>query len=203
MINVNLIAERERQRRLGEAAGRVAFFVAVFVFVVTVIAVTMQQTRLRALANNLEMAKAEITQLQARKTSIDVLQRQVDSKRPLVELLRGARDSEAKWCMALTHIAEATPTRASIISVRSSDSLQPKVKEPGASGGTPVKYEGFTITGEAMSAELVGQFITNLQNTESFGDVYVESVRRRKAANEVEVFEFDAQALLAKEKPAP
>ena len=91
-----------------------------------------------------------------------------------------------------------------MISLRSSDTLQPKVKPQGAGASkTPPKYEGFTVTGEAATYNLVAQFITNLQNTSSFGDVYVESVRERKGAQNVEVYEFDVQALLAKEKPAP
>ena len=66
-----------------------------------------------------------------------------------------------------------------------------------------MSQRGRTITGEAATADLVGQFIRNLGNTESFDDVYMESVRRRKGANNVEVFEFDVQALLAKETPTP
>jgi Tfp pilus assembly protein PilN len=101
-------------------------------------------------------------------------------------------------------VADAAPPGVSIMTLRSSDSLQPKVKEQGASASkTPLRYEGFTITGEATTGDLVSQFIHNLGNTESFGDVYLESVRRRKGAKNVEIFEFDVQALLAKEKPTP
>jgi Tfp pilus assembly protein PilN len=203
LINVNLISEQERLRRMGETAGRIAFFVAVAVFILTMGAITLQQTRLRALRTGTSATQSQIAQLQGRKGEIDLLQGEIDSKRPLVDLLRGARDSEQKWCDALTDIADSTPVGVAITSLRSSDSLQPKVREQGTTPGKPARYEGFTITGEATTADLVSQFITNLQNTASFGDVYVESVRWRKGANNVEVFEFDVQALLAKEKPAP
>jgi len=203
LINVNLISEQERLRRVGETAGRIAFFVAVAVFVLTMVAITIQQTRLRGLRNNTDAVQGRIAQLQARKGEIDLLQGQIDSKRPLVDLLRGARDSEAKWCNALTHVADATPAGIAIISLRSSDSLQPKVKEQGAAPGKPIRYEGFTITGEAERTDLVGTFMTNLQNTESFGDVYMDSVRERKGAGGKQLFEFSVQAIMSKEKPAP
>jgi len=204
LINVNLISEQERIRKVGETAGRIAFFVAVAVFVATMFAITIQQTRLRALRNTADTTEAQIAGLQSRKAEIDGLQQQIDAKRPLVDLLRGARDSEAKWCNALTDVAAATPKPGmSITSLRSSDSLQPKVKEQGQKSGRPPKCEGFTIAGEAASGDLVSQFITNLQNTKSFGDVYVDSMRRRTVEGGKEVFEFDVQALLAKEKPAP
>jgi len=204
LINVNLISEQERLRRMGEAAGRIAFFAAVVVFILTMGAITAEQTRLRAQRNSMAAIRAQSAQLQSRKTEIDLLQGQIDRKKPLVELLRGARDSEAKWCTALTNVSDSAPEGLKLMSVRSSDSLQPRIKESGASTSkTPPKYEGFTITGEAATADLVGQFIRNLGNAESFDDVYMESVRRRKSANNVEVFEFDVQALLAKEKPTP
>jgi len=121
-----------------------------------------------------------------------------------VDLLRGARDSEAKWCNALTQIADAAPPGISLTTLRSSDTLQPKVKDTTAAAAkTPPRYEGFTITGEASTGDVVSQFIHNLSNAPSFGDVYLESVRRRKGAQNVEIFEFDVQALLAKEKPTP
>jgi Tfp pilus assembly protein PilN len=202
LINVNLISEHERLRRIGETAGRIAFFVAVAVFVLTMVAITIQQTRLRGLQNSTNAVQGQIAQLQTRKGEIDGLQGQIDSKRPLVDLLRGARDSEAKWCNALTHISDATPAGIAIVSLRSSDSLQPKVKEQGAAPSKPIRYEGLTITGEAERTDLVGTFMTNLQNTESFGDVYMDSVRERKGAGGRQLFEFNVQAIMAKEKPA-
>jgi Tfp pilus assembly protein PilN len=204
LINVNLISERERLRRVGETAGRVAFFAAVAAFVLTMGAITVQQTRLRNLRSSLDTVKAQSAQLQARKTEIDLLTAQIDSKKPLVDLLRGARDSEAKWCNAITQVADAAPPGVSIMTLRSSDTLQPKVTDTSAAAAkTPPKYEGFTITGEAKSSELVSQFIHNLSIAPSFGDVYLESVRQRKGVNNVEVMEFDVQALLKKEQPTP
>lgn len=204
MINVNLISERERVRRVGETAGRIAFFAAVGAFVLTMAAITLQQTRVRGLRDNTDVVRAEAARLQARKAEIDLLQGQIDSKKPLVDLLRGARDSEAKWCNALTQIADAAPPGISLTTLRSSDTLQPKVKDTTAAAAkTPPRYEGFTITGEASTGDVVSQFIHNLSNAPSFGDVYLESVRRRKGAQNVEIFEFDVQALLAKEKPTP
>jgi Tfp pilus assembly protein PilN len=204
LINVNLVSEQERLRRLGETAGRIAFFAAVAIFILTMGAITLQQTRLRSLRNSITTIEGQSAKLEARKGEIDLLQGQIDSKRPLVDLLRGARDSEAKWCNALTDVADAAPPGVSIMTLRSSDTLQPKVKDAAAATSkTPPRYEGFTITGEASTGDLASQFIHNLGNTPSFGDVYLESVRRRKGAGNVEVFEFDVQALLAKEKPTP
>ncbi|MBM3497824.1 MAG: PilN domain-containing protein [Armatimonadetes bacterium] len=204
MINVNLIHERERLRRVGETAGRIAFFAAVAAFALTMVAITLQQTRVRGVRESIAVVRAESAQLQARKVEIDLLQGQIDSKAPLVDLLRGARDSEAKWCNALTQVADAAPPGVSLMTVRSSDTLQPKVTDTSAAAAkTPPRHEGFTITGEATTGDLVSQFIHNLTNASSFGDVYLESVRRRKGAKNVEIFEFDVQALLAKEKPTP
>ena len=201
MINVNLISEQDRLRRVGETAGRIAFFVAVAVFVLTMASITVQQTRIRGLRNSTEAIQGQIARLQARKSEIDSLQAQIDSKRPLVDLLRNARDSEAKWCNALTHVADATPAGIALVSLRSSDTLQPKVKEQGAAPGKPARYEGFTITGQAERTDLVGTFMTNLQNTDSFGEVYMDSVRERKGAGGKQLFEFSVQAIMAKEKP--
>jgi len=202
LINVNLISEQDRLRRVGETAGRIAFFVAVAVFILTMAAITLQQTRIRGLRSNTGAVQAQIDQLQARKGEIDRLQAQIDGKRPLVDLLRNARDSEARWCNALTHIDDARPQGIALISLRSSDTLQPKVKDPSAAPGKPVHYEGFIITGEAERTDLVGTFMTNLQNTDSFGQVFMESVRERKGAGGKQFFEFSVQAILGKERPA-
>jgi Tfp pilus assembly protein PilN len=202
LINVNLISEQDRLRRVGETAGRIAFFVAVGVFVLTMAAITVQQTRLRGLKSSTDTIQGQIAQLQSRKGEIDRLQAQIDGKRPLVDLLWNARNSEAKWCNALTHVTDAMPGGIALISLRSSDTLQPKVTEKGAAPGKPVRYEGFIITGEAENTELVGTFMTNLQNTDSFDEVFMESVRERKAAGGKQLFEFSIQAIMAKEKPA-
>jgi Tfp pilus assembly protein PilN len=203
LINLNLIRDRERAYYLGEQAGRIAFFVALGLFVLMVGSIIVQQSNLARVRGATRGTQGEIASLQAQKTQIDSLQREIDGKRPLVGLLRGARDSEAKWCNALTHIYDALPPASALIAVRSSDTLQPKVQDESVKTNKPVQYEGFTITGEAASSSVVGQFITNLQNTPSFGDVYLETIRQRKGVNNTQIYEFDVEALLEEEAPTP
>ncbi len=197
MININLISERENQRRRGETAGRVAFFVAVTAFVATMACASFQQSRLRANRAALATTRADIGKLQEEKARIDVVQKQLDNKRPLIDLLRSARDSEAKWCAALSHILQSLPQQVSIEAVRSSNTLRPRVKQEGEKKAAAAAREGFTLTGKAATGSLVGQFIRNLEGTTSFGEVYLQYTRKRGGGNVAETYQFEIQALLA------
>ncbi len=197
MININLISERENQRLRGENAGRIAFFVAVLAFVATMVVASLQQSRLRATRSALANTRVQISKLQEEKARIDVIQKQLDNKRPLIDLLRSARDSEAKWCAALSHISQSLPGQVSLNMVRSSKTLRPRVKQEGATKATTEAREGFTLTGQAASGSLVGQFIRNLEGTTSFGEVYLQYTRKRGGGSIAETYQFEVQALLA------
>lgn len=197
MININLISERENQRLRGETAGRIAFFVAVAAFVATMVVASLQQSKLRMTRAALASTRAEIGKLEEEKARIDVVQKQLDSKRPLIDLLRSARDSEAKWCAALSHITQSLPEQVSLNVVRSSKTLRPRVKQEGAKSAASLAHEGFTLTGQAASGSLVGQFIRNLEGSPSFGDVYLQYTRKRGGGPIAETYQFEVQALLA------
>jgi hypothetical protein len=197
LININLISERENQRIRGETAGRVAFFVAVAAFVATMVYASFQQSRLRATRAALASTRVEIGSLQEDKARIDVIQKQLDNKRPLIDLLRSARDSEAKWCAALSHILQSLPQQVSLDVVRSSKTLRPRVKQEGDKKAAAQAHEGFTLTGQAATGSLVGQFIRNLESTTSFGDVYLQYTRKRGGGQVAETYQFEIQALLA------
>ncbi len=198
MLNVNLIAERERAKRVGEAAGRFAFFLAVGAFIAAMVSFTWQQTRMRALRAGTASAQSAVSRLEQQKNEIDAVQRQLDNKRPLVELLRSARDSEAKWCQALADISQALPEGVKLNSARSSKSLHPRITLVGSKAGQPTDREGFTLVGQASTQNLVAQFYTNLQNTTSFKskEVYLQYTRRRGGGLVTESIDFEIQALM-------
>jgi len=198
VLNVNLIAERERARRIGEAAGRLAFFVAVAAFIAAIVSFTWQQSRIRALRIGIAAAQSTVSKLEQQKNEIDVVQRQVDSKRPLVELLRSARDSEAKWCQALADISQALPEAVKLSSARSSKSLRPTITQEGSKPGQQTDREGFTLVGQAGTGNLVAQFYANLQNTTSFKtkEVYLKYTRRRGGGPVPETIDFEILALM-------
>jgi hypothetical protein len=127
-----------------------------------------------------------------------VVQRQLDSKRPLVELLRSARDSEAKWCRALADISQALPEDVKLSSARSSKTLRPPITQEAGKSGQPAEREGFTLVGQANTGNLIAQFYTNLQNTISFKtkEVYLIYTRRRGGGPVPETVDFEIQALL-------
>jgi len=198
VINVNLIAERERARRVGETAGRLAFFVAVAAFIAAMITFTWQQTKLRALRAGIATTQSAVEGLARQKEDVDAVQRQLDSKRPLVDLLRSARDSEAKWCQLLANISQALPDAVKLTSARSSKSLRPRVTLEGGKGGQPQDREGVTIVGQSATQNLVAQFYQNLQSTPSFStkEVFLQYTRRRGGGQVAETVDFEIQALL-------
>lgn len=198
MLNVNLITERERARHVGEAAGRLAFFIAVAAFIAAMTSFTWQQTRLRALRASIAAAQSTVSKLGEQKNDIDAVQRQLDSQRPLVDLLRSARDSEAKWCQALADIAQALPDGVKLNSARSSKTLHPRIMQEGSKSGQATDREGFTLVGQAATGNLVAQFYANLQNTTSFKtkEVYLQYTRRRGGGPIPESIDFEIQAFL-------
>ncbi len=197
MINVNLIAERERARRLGETAGRLAFFLAVGAFIAAMGTFSWQQTRLRAMRASIASTQTAVSGLEQKKNDLDAVQRELDAKRPLVELLRSARDSEAKWCQALANVSYALPDGVKLNSVRSSKTLRPPIAVESSKGGQQDR-EGVTLAGQATTQNLVAQFYQNLQNTPSFStkEVFLQYTRRRGGGQVAEVVDFEIQALL-------
>ena len=107
MINVNLVVERENQRRRGETAGRIAFFVAVGAFVAAMVVASLQQSRLRATRASIAATQTSIANLQEEKDRIDVVQRQLGYVRQLRKIkeqrknaARGGPLDRAVWTPA-------------------------------------------------------------------------------------------------------
>ena len=148
MINVNLISERERARVVGENAGRIAFFIAVVAFVLAIGVFTLQQSKLGRMKNQLRLAQTGIDDYAQKKGEIDGIQRQLDNKRPLVDLLVTARNSERKWCMALADVEKALPADVRLQSLRS-EMLHPQIVDDQDANKQVADIEGFIIIGFA------------------------------------------------------
>lgn len=197
MININLIAERERLRRTGENAGRIAFFVAVAMFALAIVAFSLQQGRLYKKGVQLQQAQANIANLAARKSEIDGIQGQLDAKRPLIELLRGAQDSERKWCLAMGDVQLAQPVDVTLSSVRSSNTLRREIRDESDPNAKIDDREGFIMIGYAGSNESVSNFISAVQDTGSFGEVDWKFTRRRAGLPGMgDIYEFELHAYL-------
>ena len=197
MININLIAERERLRRVGENAGRIAFFVAVAMFALAIVAFSLQQGRLYKKGVQVQQAQADIANLTARKAEIDSIQGQLDSKCPLIELLRAAQDSERKWCVAMGDIQLAQPVDVTLSSARSSSTLRREIRDESDPNARIDDREGFILIGYAGSNESVSNFISAVQDTQSFGEVDWKFTRRRPGLPGMsEIYEFELHAYL-------
>ncbi len=196
MINVNLISGRERARRVGENAGRIAFFIAVIAFVMAMGIFTLQQTKLGRLKAQLRQAHAEIEKYSRQKAQIDAIKRQVDNKRPLVDLLTTARDSERKWCMGLADIGKALPDDVKLQSIRSG-MLRPQMVDVNDANLRIAEREGFTITGSASKPPSVASLMTNLNESKSFsGTEYGRSTQHLQTESNVPIYDFEVKVFL-------
>jgi len=197
LINVNLISERERARLVGENAGRIAFFIAVVAFVLAMGVFTLQQSKLGRMKNQLRMAQTSIDDYAQKKNEIDSIQQQLDNKRPLVDLLVTARNSERKWCMALADIEKSLPTDVTLQSIRS-EMLHPQTVDDQDASKQVADSEGFIIIGFAGSQPSVGRLMTNLKNTDAFsGTQFVRVTRHQGAGGVAPIFDFEVHAFFA------
>jgi len=200
LINVNLISERERARRIGELAGRVAFFIAVLAFAGAIGSFTLQQGKVGRLRRDMTGLQTQVDQYSDSKSEIDSLQHQLDGKRPVIDLLRSAQGSERKWCLALVDIQSALPPTVQLTAIRSSKNIRPRILDVTEKNRRIPDREGFTIQGFAPSNELVGEYMTNLQSKDTFADVSTNFSRRRSGAN---TYDFEMLALMPERKKQP
>ncbi|MFQ6096932.1 MAG: PilN domain-containing protein [Armatimonadota bacterium] len=195
MIDINLIAERQRERRTKERFSRMALATATLFFVLTVVTFAVMQVRVAKKRYEIERIQQQIRQAERKKQDIDAVQEQINRKQPLVGLLYEARDSERLWCMALRDISRSVPDEVRLQSIRSSSTLRPRVKLEN-SKVQPKGQRGVSIVGVAMQNESVGRFMTNLGNTPSFGDTYLNYTRVQRN-RDATVFRFEIIAMLA------
>ncbi|MFQ6131593.1 MAG: PilN domain-containing protein [Armatimonadota bacterium] len=195
MIDINLVAERQRERRSRERLARVALFAAMFFFVLTVVATTGMLTKMSGKRGETEKVKAEIRDWMQKQAAIDATREQIAEKEPLVKLLNEARFSQLRWCRVLQHVHTSLPAQLKLTSVRSSSSIRPRVRLVGQPGKAPEGGQGLTITGEALQQEAVGVLIANLGKGDAFQDVYLNYSRAQRQA-EGEVYQFELIAML-------
>jgi len=194
MIDINLVAERQRERRSRERLARVALFAAMFFFVLTVVAATGMLTKIGGKRGAISKAQADIRTWQDKKAQLDAVKEEIARLEPQVKLLNQARFSELRWCRVLADLHKALPAHVTLTGVRSSDTLRPRVRDVGSKtageGG-----EGLTISGEALQQDLVGLFITKLGQQEGFDQVYLSYTRAQRQADR-EVYQFELIAML-------
>ena len=195
MIDINLVAERQRERRARERMARVALLLALTFLVATGAVGTYLITKRSGAQSEIAKAQQEITGLKAEKAEIDAIREEIKRSEPLVTLLNNARNSELVWCRMLRDVQTALPAGVQIDAVRSTAAMRPRVKEAGATGaikGGP----GVTITGAAHDQRLVGQFVANVRRQPSFAETYLNYSRAQRQGD-VEVFQFEFAAMLA------
>lgn len=195
MIDINLVAERQRERRSRERLARIALFAAVFFFVLTVVAAVGMLTKISGNKAQIEKARQEIAEWEAKKAEIDAIKAEIEQKKPLVNLLNEARFSQLRWCRVLNDLHASLPAKVKLTSLRSSDTLRPRVRDVSKPGTRAEGGEGVTLTGEAMQQESVGVLIANLSKREGFSDVYLNYTRSQRRA-EGEVYQFELIAML-------
>ncbi len=197
MIDINLVAERQRERRARERMARVALLLALAFLVATGAVGTWLITQRSGARAEIAKQESLIEDLRRQKAEIDQIKQDIERKRPLVELLNGARTSELRWCRTLRDLSHALPAGVQLESVRSAASIRPRVREAGTQGaqeGGP----GVSIMGAAQEQHLVGLFMTNLGREPSFSETYLSYSRARRQG-EVETYGFEITAMLSPE----
>jgi Tfp pilus assembly protein PilN len=195
MIDINLIAERQRERKTKERFSRMALGTAMLFLVATVVTFALMQVRVTKKRYDIERIQQQTQKAEQAKQQIDAVQEQIDRKEPLVALLYEARDSERLWCAVMRDITDALPAEVRLQSIRSSSSLRPRVKIEN-SKVQPKGQQGISIIGIAMQNESVGAFMTNISNARSFSDTYLNYTRVQKEG-ERNVYRFEIIAMLA------
>lgn len=195
MIDINLVAERQRERRSRERLARLALFAAVFFFVLTVVAATAILTKMSGKRGEAAKIQAEIRTLEQAKADIDAIRSQIEQKEPLVKLLNEARFSQLRWCRVLRDLHTSLPARVKLTGVRSSSTLRPRVTDVGRTGPAAEGGEGITVGGQALQQDSVGVFIANLNKQDCFDQVYLNYTRAQRQI-EGEVYQFELIAML-------
>lgn len=197
MIDINLVAERQRQRRASERFARISLITVMVFLVATVAVFTISQVTVSKRRAQLQKVKDEIAQWQEQKRAVDVLAEQIEAKEPLVALLNEARDSERLWCAMLRDVSLAVPPGVSLTSMASSSTIRLRKRAEGAT--TPPKAQrGLAIAGSALQLERVGRFMTNLDNMPSFAETWLNSTSLQPGGeNEISTYRFEIIAILA------
>ncbi len=194
MIELNLVAERMRQRQFAETLQRVAFFACLLFFVAAVIAFTYVVRQSVELKTQIELTRGELAKAQEVKSRLDELQAEISAQEPLVRLLVQAHESEVHWCRALDDVLTALPAEATIDSLVSSDTLYPRVSIEGQRAMRRPRH-GLTISGVAASNELIGEFMAALARTSSIDETHLNYARRQDDEGTV-VYQYEIIALL-------
>ncbi|MFQ5810087.1 MAG: PilN domain-containing protein [Armatimonadota bacterium] len=197
MIDINLVAERQRQRRTSERFARASLIIVMVFLVATVAVFTVSQVTLSNRRAQYRKLENEVATWQEQKKEVDALREQLEAKEPLVQLLNEARDSERLWCAVLRDISLAVPEGVALRSVVSSSAIRLSIKPEGATSPQPAQ-RGVTVDGSALQWERIGQFMTNLQNMPSFSETWLTATSLQQAApGDQGVYRFEIIAILA------
>jgi len=173
MIDINLVAERQRQRRTTERFARASLIIVMVFLVATVGVFTARQVTVSKRRAEIRKLDNDVANWQDQKRDVDAIKKQLEHKEPLVRLLNEARDSERFWCTVLRDISLAVPEEGvSLRALASSSSINLRVKAAGSTAATP-SVRGVTIDGTAIQWEHIGKFMTNLNETSSFTETWL------------------------------
>ena len=197
MIDINLVAERQRQRRTSERFARASLVIVMLFLVATVAVFTVSQVTLSKRKVELEKLENEIAKWQEQKRDVDVLKEQLEAKEPLVQLLNEARDSERLWCAVLRDVSLAVPEGVALRSISSSSAIRLRIKAQGATTAPPA-LRGITLDGSASQWQRVGQFMTNLNSMPSFSETWLNATSLQPGGEgQVDTYRFEIIAILA------
>lgn len=183
MPNVNLIYEQRLAVRLGEQKVRMAFWAFTGSAVVLVMAYGY-------LLFSKEMARSEMTRLNADSQKLHPLVAQIEANKKLEEATKPKEDTLAnaqktsdRWNRILAHLARQTPTDTWLTSFRST------IPEE----GKPIVL---TLNGMARSQQPVSEFILRAQNAQDLENVTLHFTQEKQQLNERQV-EFELAADIA------
>jgi Tfp pilus assembly protein PilN len=197
MIDINLVAERQRQRRTSEKFARASLVIVLVFLVATVGVFTASQVTLSQRRAKLRELESEVAKWQEQKREVDVLREQIEDKEPLVGLLNQARDSERLWCAVLRDISLAVPEGVRLRSIVSSSTIRLRRRADGATQAPPA-LRGVTLDGSALQLERIGHFMTNLQSMPSFSETWLNSTSLQQGApGTTPTYRFEIIAILA------
>jgi Tfp pilus assembly protein PilN len=198
MIDINLVAERQRQRRTTERFARASLVIVMIFLVATVGVFTARQVTVSKGRAEIRKLANEVAGWQDQKRDVDALRKQLEHKEPLVRLLNEARDSERFWCTVLRDISLAVPEEGvSLRAMASSSSINLRVKAEGSTGATP-SVRGVSIDGTAVQWEDIGKFMTNLNETSAFTETWLTATTLQPGgAGVAPSYRFEIIAVLA------
>ena len=196
MIEINLVAELMRIRHRTELLQRVAALACLFFFVAAALSVVWVLKETLDLRGRIGVVKGELRAVKDKKREIDDLNDRIATGEPLVALLSQARKSETRMCELLLDVARAVPEDVAVDELRTSDTLRPRVTvrdQP-----PPPARRGVTITGVAKSNTLVGVFMENLAQLDSFDETFLSYAQQAVDEGRT-VFRFEVIALCSQE----